>query len=80
MADIVIANAKIFDGSGAQPFNGEVVIRGNRIETVTKTTSGLSSARGDVQVIDAAGACLMPGMTEAHTHFAWNDQPSLSAI
>lgn len=80
MADIVIANAKIFDGSGAQPFNGEVLIRGNRIEKVTKTTSGLGSARGDVQVIDAAGAFLMPGMTEAHTHFAWNDQPSLSAI
>lgn len=22
----------------------------------------------------------MPGMTEAHTHFSWNDQPSLAAI
>ena len=31
-------------------------------------------------MIDGAGAFLMPGMTEAHTHFAWNDQPSLSAI
>ena len=32
------------------------------------------------QVIDAAGAFLMPGMTEAHTHFSWNDQPTLAAI
>jgi imidazolonepropionase-like amidohydrolase len=32
------------------------------------------------QVIDAAGAFLMPGMTEAHTHFAWNDQPTLASI
>ena len=32
------------------------------------------------QVIDGAGAFLMPGMVEAHTHFSWNDQPSLDAI
>ena len=30
--------------------------------------------------IDGAGAFLMPGMVEAHTHFSWNDQPSLDAI
>ena len=33
-----------------------------------------------ITVIDGAGATLMPGMTEAHTHFAWNDQPGLNAI
>ncbi len=32
------------------------------------------------QTIDGAGAFLMPGMVEAHTHFSWNDQPSLDAI
>ena len=25
-------------------------------------------------------ATLMPGMVEAHTHFSWNDQPSLDSI
>ena len=31
-------------------------------------------------VVDGAGAFLMPGMVEAHTHFSWNDQPDLESI
>jgi imidazolonepropionase-like amidohydrolase len=56
-----------------------VLIQGNRIAQVRRGGSG-SSSYGSQQVIDAAGAFLMPGMTEAHTHFGWNDQPTLSAI
>jgi imidazolonepropionase-like amidohydrolase len=79
MADILITNAKIFDATGAQPYTGEVRIRGNRIVQVSRGGSG-NRHDGSEQVIDAAGAFLMPGMTEAHTHFSWNDQPTLSAI
>lgn len=78
MSDILITNARVFDASGAQPFTGEVLIRGNRIAQVRRGGSG--GGYGAQQVIDAAGAFLMPGMTEAHTHFSWNDQPTLSAI
>jgi imidazolonepropionase-like amidohydrolase len=81
MADTLITNARIFDGSGTYPFNGEVLVQGNRIAQVRRVAAGGSSSRqGPHQVIDAAGAFLMPGMTEAHTHFSWNDQPTLSAI
>ena len=81
MSDILITNARIFDGSGAQPCTGEVLVQGNRIRQVRRSsTGGASSGQGALQVIDAAGAFLMPGMTEAHTHFGWNDQPTLSAI
>jgi imidazolonepropionase-like amidohydrolase len=31
-------------------------------------------------VIDGAGATLMPGMCEAHTHFSWNDAATLAGI
>jgi imidazolonepropionase-like amidohydrolase len=79
MAEILITNARIFDGSGSLPFNGEVLIRGNRVAQVRRGGSG-SNSYGSQNVIDAAGAFLMPGMTEAHTHFSWNDQPSLAAI
>lgn len=78
MANVLFTNVRIFDGSGTQPFHGEVLVEGNRITRVAR--SARSFHTGDATVIDGAGAFLMPGMTEAHTHFSWNDQPTLSAI
>ena len=79
MSDILFTNARIFDASGAQPFDGEVLVQGNRISQVRRG-KGEAVRSTATQVIDAAGAFLMPGMTEAHTHFAWNDQPTLASI
>lgn len=78
MANVLFTNVRIFDGSGAMPFHGEVLVQGNRIMRVTRGSGG--SAAAGATVIDGAGAFLMPGMVEAHTHFSWNDQPSLNAI
>lgn len=80
MPDLLFANATIFDATGTAPYLGEVLIRGNRIASVTPLSDQVKREKGDVTVIDAAGKFLMPGMTEAHTHFSWNDQPSLNAI
>ncbi|HVG04801.1 MAG TPA: amidohydrolase family protein, partial [Burkholderiaceae bacterium] len=88
MANTLFTNVRIFDGSGDQPFAGEVLVQGNRIARVTRSGNGtfgsvrslpVSSASG-ATVIDGAGSTLMPGMIEAHTHFSWNDQPSLDSI
>src|SRR5215467_2783206 len=78
MANVLFTNVRIFDGSGALPYAGEVLVQGNRIQRLSRGSRPFSTA--GVTVIDAAGATLMPGMTEAHTHFSWNDQPSLGAI
>jgi imidazolonepropionase-like amidohydrolase len=78
MADILFTNVRVLDGSGERPYAGEVLVRGERIQQVGQ---GVRTIRPDgARVIDAAGATLMPGMVEAHTHFSWNDQPSLGAI
>src|SRR5689334_12800754 len=78
MANVLFSNVRIFDGTGAQPYQGEALVQGNRIARVARGIRAIPTS--GVAIIDAAGATLMPGMTEAHTHFSWNDQPSLNAI
>jgi imidazolonepropionase-like amidohydrolase len=81
MADVLYSNVRIFDGGGDRPFMGDVLVQGNKISRVVRTAHGQPSPPvAGAQIIDGAGAFLMPGMIEAHTHFSWNDQPSLDAI
>src|SRR5689334_4801908 len=75
--NVLFTNVRIIDGTGAAPFAGEVLVQGNRVARVAR--GGLRSMAG-VTVIDGAGATLMPGMTEAHTHFAWNNALTLDEI
>lgn len=78
MAQVLFTNVRVFDGSGGQPYTGEVLVQDNRITRVSSSLRSLPT--GEATVVDGAGAFLMPGMTEAHTHFSWNDQPSLDSI
>lgn len=81
MAHVHFTNVRIFDGGGETPFAGELLVSGNRIARVVKSEFGQRGAPvAGATVIDGGGAFLMPGMVEAHTHFSWNDQPSLDAI
>jgi len=77
--DTLFTNVRILDGSGTNhPYTGSVLVQGNRIRQVGRSTAPISPA--GATVIDGAGATLMPGMCEAHTHFSWNDAATLAAI
>ena len=78
MADTLFTNVRILDGTGQNPYAGSVLVQGNRIRQVGRSTAAISSSGANV--IDGAGATLMPGMCEAHTHFSWNDAATLGAI
>ncbi len=78
MADTLFTNVRILDGTGANPFSGSVLVQDKRIRQVGRSTGAISSI--NATVIDGAGATLMPGMCEAHTHFSWNDSATLSGI
>jgi len=82
MADTLFTNVRILDGTGALPYAGSVRVQGNRIREVMRSAAPAfgGSGSGDAIVIDGAGATLMPGMCEAHTHFSWNDAATLAAI
>jgi predicted amidohydrolase YtcJ len=72
MSSYLFKNVRIFDASGAQPYAGEVLVQGNRISRVARVGQSTAMPTAGVTVIDGAGATLMPGMVESHTHFAWN--------
>jgi imidazolonepropionase-like amidohydrolase len=78
MESVLFTNVRVLDGTGTMPWTGSVLVEGNRIRQVGRSVAPISAS--SAAVIDGAGATLMPGMCEAHTHFSWNDAATLSAI
>src|SRR2546427_36410 len=71
----LITNARVFDGTGREPFLGAVRVEGNRI---TQVTPGAAAPAPDgATVINGAGATLMPGLIESHAHIGLADLGSL---
>ncbi len=63
----LIKNAKIYDGSGAPAFFGDVLIEGDRILRVAESIA----AETDFEVVDINGLSLAPGFIDAHSHNDW---------
>lgn len=71
MGATLLSNISILDGSGAPPFRGSVLVRGERIESVMP--QGAQTVVRDAAVVDGRGATLMPGLIEAHSHLTFTD-------
>src|SRR3954452_2237360 len=76
---LMIDNARIWDGSGAAPFPGKVLIEDNRIAAVAPQAELLTDAAG-AERLDAVGKFLMPGMVEGHAHLSFVDTPRGTAL
>ncbi len=63
MADILITNGFIVDGSGSSGYLGEVAVTGDKIEAVG-TQLGIQAGR----IIDAGGKAVIPGLIDPHVH------------
>ena len=65
---IVIRGGTLIDGTGGPPLpNAVVVIRGNRIETVSR--NGQASYPAGARVLEADGKFIVPGLMDAHCHY-----------
>ncbi len=62
----LIINAQVFDGTGSPRYQADVLIDDNRIAEIAEHIDRPTG--GEVRVIDAAGATLMPGLVDGHTH------------
>lgn len=78
MPQTLFTDVSIIDGSGSEPFRGQVLVQGNRIKRVAKADQRVDA--GDAQVIDGGGATLMPGMVEGHAHPTFANTPDLHSL
>jgi imidazolonepropionase-like amidohydrolase len=65
MGRTVLLGGFVFDGSGAAPAVGDVVMEGDRIVEVG---TGLDAD----EAIDCAGCSVYPGFIDSHVHFMWD--------
>jgi N-acyl-D-amino-acid deacylase len=67
MYDLVIRHGRVYDGTGAPPFEGDVAIEGDRIVAVGDVDAAKIGSR--TEEIDATGRIVTPGFVDAHTHY-----------
>lgn len=65
MADLLIRNGTLFDGSDRPAITGDIAIKGDRIVFVGAANRGSIKAR---RTIDASGQIIAPGFIDPHTH------------
>jgi cytosine/adenosine deaminase-related metal-dependent hydrolase len=66
---VLFVNGQVFDGTGSPAVPADVVIRGDRIESV-RPGGGTEVEPGD-RVVDCAGATVMPGLVDSHAHMTF---------
>jgi N-acyl-D-aspartate/D-glutamate deacylase len=73
MLDLLIKGGTVVDGTGADPATADVAVRDGRIVAVSGTPL-TDAAR---ETVEAAGAWVMPGFVDIHTHYdgqaTWDD-------
>ena len=67
MADLVVRNANLVDGSGAPARPADVVVDNGLITEVTD--AGQAATASATRVLDADGRLVTPGWVDVHTHY-----------
>jgi len=72
---IVISNGTMIDGTGKSPSRNEaIVIQGSRIKSTGRLPGDIRLEDSDnVEVINATGQWIMPGLIDAHTHLSYGN-------
>lgn len=69
LVTIAIVNARVWTGDARRPWADAVAISGDRIAAVGSSAEIRKLATAGARVIDAKGAMVVPGFTDAHVHF-----------
>ena len=72
--DFLLANGRIIDGLGNEPFHGSVLVEAGRISRVWAASEAVDVAES-VRRIDVGCMTIMPGLIDSHCHISF-DEPS----
>lgn len=72
---VLIQHGRILDGTGAEPFDADLLIEDERIVAVGAAAAA-QAAGEPVERIDASGLTVMPGLIDAHCHLTFDDAGS----
>lgn len=75
MSDLYIVNGSVIDGTGAAPRVESVLVENGRIVALGQAADATAAARQPLRRLDAAGATVMPGLIDGHTHVSF-DEPN----
>ena len=78
MARTLFTNVMIYDGDGQDLKPGEVLVQGNRIQSIAG--QGESLPREGCEVVDGGGSTLMPGLVNTHCHLTYNNGASVAEL
>ncbi|HQQ41274.1 MAG TPA: D-aminoacylase, partial [Clostridia bacterium] len=63
---VLLKNCRVYDGTGTDAFNGDILIQDDRILDVWSQIKA-----EDAEVIDLGGKSVSPGFIDAHSHNDW---------
>lgn len=66
---VIFTGGRVFDGTGSPAVPGDVVVRGDRIDSV-RPGGGTETGPAD-RVVDCRGATVLPGLVESHCHLTF---------
>ena len=69
MVDLALINGRVWTGDPLLPWAEAVAVRCGTIIEVGVAADIKGLITGDTEVVDLAGALVLPGFTDAHTHF-----------
>lgn len=64
---IILKNGLVYDGSGAKPFKGDILIQDDKIIDISNNIQ----PKEGWEVIDLEGLSVSPGFIDAHSHNDW---------
>lgn len=66
--DLVLRNGTIYDGSGSDPYVGDVLVAGDRIAHIRRAEGSDDAPEGGAVTIDCTGLAIAPGFINVLSH------------